>query len=105
MAMAIGSVAIDPQGNVSGTGAVRELYDLLEAQLGGDIPGGEEGKPAKDSFATIATVFATWMVTHVQANAELTVSTSGGDAGMQNSTSVGVDTGAPLVAFQGGGVI
>lgn len=101
--MIVGSVSVDPLGVASGTGSSRDLYDVMITMMGGEIPGGPDGVPLKENFATLATMFATWIIPYIQTNAQLEVQSA--DHSLQKSNSIGNPTTSPGVAVTFGKVL
>lgn len=75
--MSAGSVSISASGTATKSGMAGGIYDQLISVLGGDIPSGANGVPAKENFAKLATAIATGVVSHIVANAQVPVSAGG----------------------------
>lgn len=98
--MAAGTVTIDGDGNASGSGASRRLYDLMlaraQTQAGDDFPEGEDSVPVKEGIASLANDLGSWLVTELQSHCAASVSTSlSGLQRMPASTAENTDTKAP----------
>lgn len=85
MAMTAGTVTIDDEGNASGAGCARELFDDYMPKMA-DFP---EGVPlsaqvaAKRQIADLCNSVAQVLVGHIASNAEVTVTVGTDDAGIQ----------------------
>jgi hypothetical protein len=80
MAMAAGNVTIDGTGNRSGTGAAVILYDSYITKF--TIASGPTGVQAKRQIADLCTMIAS-LVSYIQGNAEVDVSITTSDSGLQ----------------------
>lgn len=96
MALIAGTVTVDEDGNASGAGMARAIYDGLS--------GAPWDTPAElipllySQFAIIANAIAAGVVAHVVANAAVTITIGTGDAGLQRmpaSTAEDTPTKAP----------
>ncbi len=97
MAMTTGSVTIDENGDPSGSGCARELYDDYVPKLG--IPVGTTGAASKQQIADLCNSLAK-IVDHVKTNAEVTVKVSTSDTELQRmpaSTAENTPTKGPNV--------
>jgi hypothetical protein len=88
MALSLGTLAVDAAGNVTGTGAARNLFDLRLAAIatvlpGGVIPTGPDGTKLKEGVALFATADAQWMIAEIQANAQAVIDVT--SAGLQRT--------------------
>tara|TARA_B100000949_G_C14091283_1_gene370073 strand:- start:87 stop:461 length:375 start_codon:yes stop_codon:yes gene_type:complete len=79
MALAAGTVAVSPDGTAIGTGLAKAIYDefanpanfLLDT--GVPMPTGAAGVPMKKNFAALGNRLASAIVTHITANAEVSL--------------------------------
>jgi hypothetical protein len=81
--MAAGTVTIAEDGTVSGTGASRRLFDILEASMEAaltaadiDIPTGEDAVSSLQSLADMANDFGSWLYTELTSHTLASVGTS-----------------------------
>lgn len=80
MALTVGSVAVDDDGNVTGSGLSRTICDALV--LGVDA---EVLAPLGDAIAPLATALATAIVDEITTNAVVTVTIETSDSGLQRT--------------------
>lgn len=102
MTMNAGAVAIDVNGNVSGAGLAREIFDDYLPKLG-TLPSGPTGAAGKKQLADLCNSFASKTIAHIVANAAVTVTIAAGDAGLQRAPSpntAGADTQGPSTQKQ-----
>ena len=93
MAMNAGSVTLDGDGNPTGTGLARELYDAWIAKVSfpdpDDYPEADRPKviaaivAGKGGLADQCDAFASAVVAHITTNAAVTIKVDTGDAGLQ----------------------
>jgi hypothetical protein len=88
MALIIGSVTVDENGDVTGTGLSKRLIDELLgmtafASMLNDLAGDERKATMVQGMADFATAIATGVINEITANAEVTVTVSASDAGLQ----------------------
>ena len=88
MALTIGSVTVDENGDVTGTGLSKRLIDeflgmTAFASMLDDLSGDDRKATLVQGMADMATAIATGVIDEIQANAEVTVTVSSGDAGLQ----------------------
>lgn len=99
MTMNAGSVSINlANGNASGAGLAKEIFDDYIAKVASTIPEGAGGAVAKKNIADLCNSFASVTLAHIAAHAEVTVTVAATDAGLQrapNPNTASADTQGP----------
>ena len=104
MGMTAGTVTVAADGTVTKSGLAGEIFDEFVDNYADDIesitgepaepiPDGADGAKIKQGYAIFARNVATAVVTHISANADVTITTS--DAGLQRDPATSNDTLAP----------
>lgn len=97
MALTAGSVSVDAQLVRTGSGLALALYDAELPQFTALSVSTAAKKTLLDGLAGRSTRLAAALIDYIKANAEVTVSISNADAGLQMSTNPGVPTGAHIL--------
>lgn len=102
MALTAGSVTVDAQLARTGTGLALALYDAEAGQFTALSVSTSSKRTLLDGLAGRSTRLAAALIDYLKANAEVTVSISNADTGLQMTTNPGVPTGphvlpAPIV--------
>lgn len=107
MALTAGSVTVDPvDGSYSGSGFALAIFEALDAFMGdsyanlGQAYSGATRTSTRQSLGPFATAFASPIVSHLTANAvvSVTIPTSAGGAGLQRDPASSDPTLAPSTA-------
>jgi hypothetical protein len=89
MALTVGSVEVDEEGGYTGTGLTKRLVDAVLATPNMAAALAQEGMTAAQKVSLVqgmadySEAMATAIIDEIQANAEVTVSVSASDAGLQ----------------------
>lgn len=89
MAMSAGSVTIDEDGEATGSGAAKAVYDVMVSKMGDALP---MQQAARRQVADIAEAVAA-LIDYIMTNGEVTTTITTDDAGLQRVS--GNDTQAP----------